>query len=171
MLRQATCNQLTMKQLVFEKFKWWQGRHHVFRTVAEGKPEIERSEKEWNYGFDFIEEHGPRDDVRNRGLRRATIQIASKDSPIHKWPTTLVEKNLRNLGQESVIARVHEVWPLPVYDLDPRVLTGLGPLLSTLSEKALGVHGLPGAGKTPVARSIAMALSRYWVDKLGKRGR
>eukprot|EP00439_Symbiodinium_sp_Y106_P085855 s62_g30.t1 len=31
-------------------------------------------------------------------------------------------------------------------------------------------HGLPGAGKTPVARTLAMAISRYWIHKAKKEG-
>ena len=80
----------TMKKClhgVCEKLGGWQGRHHVLRAVEEGKPQVRRSEKEWHYGFDFLEEHGPRDNVRNRGLRRTTAEIASKGLPIHKWPT------------------------------------------------------------------------------------
>ena len=60
------------------------------------------------------------------------------------------------------------MWPLTLYDLDARILKALGTILSSLTEKALGLHGTPGAGKTPVARTVAMALSRYWIAKLGK---
>lgn len=33
------------------------------------------------------------------------------------------------------------------------------------TETAIGFHGEPGAGKIPVARTIAMAMSRHWIKK------
>ncbi|CAE7636266.1 unnamed protein product, partial [Symbiodinium necroappetens] len=163
----------TMKKCVhfiFEKLGGHQFRQHTLRTAEEGKPDVERTQAEWDYGFDFIEEQGPRDHVKNRALRWITIQTSQKDSPIYKWSPVLVEKSLRNLCQDGVLAKVIEVWPLTLYDLDARILKALGTLFNTLQEKALGFHGVPGKGKTPVARSIAMALSRYWIAELGQTG-
>ena len=164
----------TMKKCVhfiFEKLGGYQFRQHTLRTVEEGKPDVERTQAEWDYGFDFIEEKGPRDHVKNRALRWITVQTSQKHSPIYKWSPVLVEKSLRNLCQDGVLAKVHEVWPLILYDLDARILKALGTLFNTLQEKALGFHGIPGRGKTPVARTIAMALSRYWIAELGQTGK
>ena len=108
--------------------------------------------------------------VKNRMLRWVTIQTSSRDSPILRSPPALVEKSLRNLSQDRVLAQVHEHWPLTFYDLDVRILQALGPLFPSLAEKALGFHGTPGAGKTPVARTVAMALSQYYIAKEGKGG-
>ena len=38
--------------------------HHILRSSEDGKPDAERTEDEWNYGFDFIEENGSRESVR-----------------------------------------------------------------------------------------------------------
>ena len=163
----------TMKKIfhfVFENLGGFQCRHHIMRSVEEGKPEQERSQEEWDFGFDHIDEHGPRENTKNRQLRWITSQITCKDSPIYKWPTALVEKSLRNLAQDGVLAQVHEDWPLTLYDLDIRFLKSLGPLFASLSEKSQGFHGVPGAGKTPAARSVAMALSRYQIRKANKTG-
>ena len=81
-----------------------------------------------------------------------------------------VEKSLRNIAQDGVLSQVHEVWPLTLYDLDVRILRALEPLVPTLLEKAIGFNGLPGAGKTPVARTLAMAIPRYWIHKTKKEG-
>ena len=129
---------------LFEQMGGFQCRHHVLRTQEEGKAEQERSIEEWDRGFDYIEAHGPRDNTRNRMLRWVTIQTSSRDSPLHRWSPVLVEKSLRNLAQDGVLAQVHEVWPLTLYDLDVRFLNALGPLFASLSEKALGFHGVPG---------------------------
>ena len=37
-------------------------------------------------------------------------------------PHVLVEKSLKNLAQDGVLAQVHEQWPLTLYDLDVRFL-------------------------------------------------
>lgn len=60
--------------------------------------------------------------------------------------------------------------PLTLFDLDIRFLNALAPLVQSLQEKAIGFHGEPGAGKTPVARTIAMAISRHWIRKAQKTG-
>ena len=80
-------------------------------------------------------------------------------------------KSLRNLSQDGVLAQVHTEWPLTLYDIDVRILKALAPLFPTFSEKALGLHGEPGVGKTPVARSVAMAMSRYHIRRIGKVGK
>ncbi|CAE7467314.1 unnamed protein product [Symbiodinium sp. CCMP2592] len=163
----------TMKKcihFVFERLGGFQCRQHVFRQSEEGKPESERSQEEWDFGFDFIELNGPRENIKNRMLRWVTVQTSNKDSPIFRWPPVLVEKSLRNLAQDGVLAQVHTSWCLTLYDIDVRVLKALAPLFSSFSEKALGLFGEPGAGKTPVARSVAMALSRYYINRIGKQG-
>ncbi|CAE7807297.1 unnamed protein product, partial [Symbiodinium sp. CCMP2456] len=149
----------------------WVGDIKAVKKIREeGKPEADRTPEEWDYGFDFIQDHGPRENIKNRQLRWITKEIARKDSPICKWPPVLVEKSLRNLAQDGVLSQVHEVWPLTLYDLDIRILRALEPLIPTLVEKADGFHGLPGACKTPVARTLAMAISRYWIHKARKDG-
>ncbi|CAE7558901.1 unnamed protein product [Symbiodinium sp. CCMP2592] len=156
----------TMKKCVhfiFEKLGGHQFRQHTLRTVEEGKPDVGRRAHPSG-------EKGPHDHVKNRALRWITVQTSQKDSPIYKWSPVLVEKSLRNLCQDGVLAKVHEVWPLTLYDLDVRILKALGRLFNTLQEKAIGFHGIPGRGKTPVARTIAMALSRYWIAELGQTG-
>ena len=155
---------------MFEKLGGFQCRHHIIRAAEEGKPEVDRSQEEWDFGFDFIEEKGPRDNTKNRQLRWITTETAKKDSPIYHWPAVLVEKSLRNLSQDGVLAQVHTEWPLTLYDIDVRILKALAPLFPTFSEKALGLHGEPGVGKTPVARSVAMAMSRYHIRRIGKVG-
>ena len=70
----------------------------------------------WKNGIlGFIEAKGPRENVRNQLLRWVTVQATSRDSPIYRWPQALVAKSLRNLGQDGVLAQVHELWPLTLY--------------------------------------------------------
>ena len=77
-------NVATMRKclhFIFEQLGGFQCRHHVLRTEEEGKPKQERSLEEWDFGFDYIEKHGPRDNVRNKLLRWVTIQTTKRDSP------------------------------------------------------------------------------------------
>ncbi|OLP90098.1 hypothetical protein AK812_SmicGene28394 [Symbiodinium microadriaticum] len=81
------------------------------RDLCEGKPEQERSLEEWDFGLDFIEE------------KQLLPWVNGRDSAIYRWPQALMEKSLRDLGQDGVLARVHEVWPLTLYDF---ILDGKG---------------------------------------------
>ena len=61
---------------------------------------------------------------------------------------------------------VHD-FPLTLVDVEPSVLNMLQGIFPLFLDKALGMHGVPNVGKTPLGRIIAMAMSRYWVKKLG----
>lgn len=43
-------------------------------------------------------------------------------------------------------------------------------MVPSLAEKAVGFHAESGAGKTPLARTIAMAVPRYWITKAQEQG-
>ena len=153
---------------VIENLGGFQCKQHSLRCKEDGKVEKEKTQEERDFGFDFIEKNGPRDNVKNKQLRWIIIQTSRQESPIYKWSAVLVEKSLRNLANDGVLAQVHESWPLTLYDIDNRLLRALAPMVPSLSEKAVGFHGEPGAGKTPVARTLAMAISRQCINKLGK---
>ena len=103
-------NRITVKKslhFLFELLGGFQCRHHVLRTEEEEKSEQERSLGEWDFGFDFIEYKGLRENERNRLLRWVTVQTTTRDSPNYRWPQALMEKSLRNLSQDGVLAQVH----------------------------------------------------------------
>ena len=75
---------------------------------------------------------GPRDHLETKQLRWIGIQTATLTPPPTSGNTVLVEKSLCNLPAEGVRAQVHETWPLTLYDIDPRILRMLGPLMPTL---------------------------------------
>ena len=58
---------------------------------------------------------------------------------------------------------------MTLVDVDPAVLFILEKLFPYFTEKALGMHGIPNVGKTPLGRIIPMAMSRYWVRKLASK--
>ena len=67
---------------------------------------------------------------------------------------------------DGVLALPAHDFPLTLVDLDPSVLTVLEKLFPFFKDKARGMHGVPNVGKTPLGRTIAMAMSRYWIRKL-----
>ena len=71
----------------------------------EGKPEQEKGFEQWDFGFDLIEQKGPRENVRNRLLRWVSVQN-NRGSPVYRWPKALVEKSLCNLSQDGALAQV-----------------------------------------------------------------
>ena len=101
----------------------------------------------------------------NKQLLRITKELAREGSPIHKWPVVLVEKSLRHQSADGILAEVRTTFPLTLKDLDPRILEMLKLMMPKLVDHALGLHGEAGAGKTPLARMVAMALSRWWIKK------
>lgn len=77
------------------------------------------------------------------------------------------ENPLRNLANGGVLALEITDCLLALYDADPRILQLFKPIRRSPKDKAFGLHGEPGAGKTPLARSIAMALSRLCLRQVG----
>ena len=124
------------------------------------------SEQDIDDGFDFIEKHGPRTHHSNTQLRWISKQFISEDSPVRNWPERLIKEALRNLMNDGVLALPVHDFPLTLVDVEPGVLMILEKFFPSFTDKALGMHGVPNVGKTPLGRTIAMAMSRYWVRKL-----
>ena len=99
-------------------------------------------------------------------MRWISKQFISEDSPVSKWPERLIKEALRNLMNDGVLALPVHDFPLTLVDVEPGVLMILEKLFPSFTDKALGMHGVPNVGKTPLGRTIAMAMSRYWIRKL-----
>ena len=112
-------------------------------------------------GFDFIEQYGPRSHHCNTQLRWITKQLISEDSPIKDWPERLVKEALRNLMTDGVLALPVHDFPLTLVDVNPSVLFILEKFFPLFRDKALGTHGVPNVGKTPLGRIVAVAMSQY----------
>ncbi|CAE7035340.1 unnamed protein product [Symbiodinium sp. CCMP2592] len=74
------------------------------------------------------------------------------------WPERLIKEALRNLMSDVVPALPVDDFPLTLVDVDPTNI--LEKFFPHFNEKALGMHGVPNVGKTPLARIVAMAMSR-----------
>lgn len=118
-------------------------------------------------GFDFIEEHAPRSGVKNAQLRWMTKELAKEDSPIYKWSPGLVEKALRNLAGDGVLAMVCDSWPLTMKHVSEWMLDIFHDVAPFLDQHGLVLLGEPGIGKTPFARIIATMKARVNISRDG----
>ena len=95
----------------------------------------------------------------NSCLRRVRSKTGQKGS----------SRKPRNLMNDGVLALPVHDFPLTLVDVDPAVLFILKKLFPYFTDKALGMHGIPNVGKTPLGRIIAMAMPRYWTRKLNSK--
>ena len=150
---------------LFQALGGFQCRHHELRSHEEGKPDIERPEEcglwlHWGIRPGRMWKTDNSGGSQSRSQR--VLLPSTKGQP--SWWRNHCATSPTNDG---VLAQVHENWPLTLFDLDNRFLKVLAPLVPSLVDKALGFHGVSGAGKTPAARTIAMAISRMWLKKMG----
>ena len=159
-------------QYMLEKMGGFQVQGYTLQPASGANPEGKAnfytglSEQDIDDGFDFIENHGPRTHHSNTQLRWISKQFISEDSPVKNWPERLIKEALRNLMNDGVLALPVHDFPLTLVDVEPGILDILEKFFPSFTEKALGMHGVPNVGKTPLGRTIAMAMSRYWVRKL-----
>eukprot|EP00438_Fugacium_kawagutii_P023266 Skav224631 [mRNA] locus=scaffold1903:97011:98423:- [translate_table: standard] len=104
-------------------------------------------------------------------LRWQTKAIRKADSPIHGWPTSLVEKALRNLASDGALARKEFHWPIPltVKYYHPWLLKILENIWD-FDQSAILLLGEAGIGKSPLGRSILMAQVRYNKERFQAEG-
>ena len=78
---------------IFVSIGGFQCRNHVLRSHKEGKPEKERQPEDCDFGFDYIEEKGPRDNTRKKQSSWVTVAINRPDSPLYKWGLPIISFN------------------------------------------------------------------------------
>ena len=167
-------------QRMFEKMGGFQVQAFTLQASGVGGGGGPQSDEKGNFhqnlteeaidaSFDYIETHDPRTHHANTQLKWITKQFTPEESPIKHWPERLIKEALRNLMNDGVLALPVHDFPLTLVDVDPAVLFILEKLFPYFTDKALGMHGIPNVGKTPLGRIIAMAMSRYWVRKLNSK--
>lgn len=124
----------------------WQVRYLL--SAATG-PAKSKSETQVNEGFDFIEQHAPRQNSRNQMTRWVEIQINSPESPLHGWSAGLVEKCARNLASSKDLALVTHKYPLTLKAIRGYWLDNVFyKVLKTSDTNSLLLLGEAGMGKS-----------------------
>ena len=83
------------------------------------------------------------------------------DTPIQGWPKQLVEQALSNLSSEGALAKKRTNWPVVVrVHYQPWVQEILEEVWDP-SQRALGLLGECGSGKSPLGKSTLFAAVRY----------
>ena len=115
--------------------------------------------------YDFIAREAPRSAEGLARLRWVAKQLADPDSPVYGWRKADVKEALDEMQRHGSLAKTQSYIPITVLDLSPWVRHLVKDLMPSFKSKALVLVGRPGWGKTPLLQSIAMAMSRYWIDK------
>ena len=78
------------------------------------------------------------------------------------WPIALVEKAIRSICSDGVLAKKNFSWPLVVHDMRAWFIQNiLREVWDQLLTKGLMMLGASGAGKSPCAKTIAMGVADY----------
>ena len=143
-------------------FKFAELTNQGIPTKVKAVPFEDKDDEDIDKGFEYLAKFGPRSAASNQQLKWMTKTLKNKDSPLYAWPQALVEKALRNLTNEGVLAKKEFSWPLPFTP------TYYQPWLVEIMEQiwdfdmsAFVMLGEPGVGKSPLGRSVLMAQVRH----------
>ena len=122
------------------------------------------SEEAVDKGFAFIEEEAGRLGTEWKGVQWTTKNLnTNSESPIYARPQALVERSLRALQTDGVLALPIEDFHFTLADVEYSILDfAVRHMLKNMKTHSNGFIGSPGSGKTPLARIIAMCISKYW---------
>ena len=130
------------------------------KRPAQG-PRMSADQAEQDAGWDFILKNGEMDKSGLKQLRWIHTHISAEGSPIKGWPEKLVQRALDQLTNEGCLASLTTRYDLTIADVDPQIREELELIVPYLLDHSIWLLGEPGVGKTPLARSLAMMLSRY----------
>ncbi|CAJ1456734.1 unnamed protein product [Effrenium voratum] len=118
-------------------------------------------DRELDAGFDYLIKNGPRSGSDLRQLRWQTKELRRKESPVYNWPAGVVDKALRTLASDGALARKEFDWPLPLTStFFKRWVLDILENVWDFDHSAFVLLGEPGAGKSPLGRSVLMAQCR-----------
>ena len=132
----------------------------------------ELEDEDLDRGFDFLTQKAPRSASDLQQLRWQTKELRKSSSPIFGWPQGLLQNALRLLTSEGARARKEFEWPLPLTAkfYHPWILAILEEIWS-FDLAAFVMLGEPGAGKSPLGRSVLMAQCRFNKERFNHDGK
>jgi hypothetical protein len=148
------------------------------KDVAESSASSKGSSNQWDpspeeleAGIEFINDVAPISNNKNQQLIWILKEIRSPGSAIYKWPKSIVQEACANKSKSKHQAD-HEFWfALTLMDYKRLIVYGILPLIfKLLLTHGLLICGKAGVGKTQFAKSLAMAIGRYWIAVKGLVG-
>ncbi|CAJ1374532.1 unnamed protein product [Effrenium voratum] len=132
---------------------------YCFENMGAAFDDLE--DRELDAGFDYLIKNGPRSGSDLRQLRWQTKELRRKESPVYNWPAGVVDKALRTLASDGALARKEFDWPLPLTStFFKRWVLDILENVWDFDHSAFVLLGEPGAGKSPLGRSVLMAQCR-----------
>ena len=144
--------------------------HLTPESLSKGKSVLDMNaltDDDVDAGFEYITENAPRAATGMSQLVWVTKALKN-DTPIKGWNCGLVKEAIRNLTMEGALAREESKWYITLMDYVPWLREILEEVLDSMH--AVTLLGEPNAGKSPLGRSIVMALCRYNKHRFGKEG-
>ena len=131
----------------------------------------EPSEDELRKGIEFINDQAPLSNTKNEQFLWTLLNIRDRGSPIYGWPHHIVNKACVNRTMGNSQTDPEYFFPLLLHDLNQEFLEKVVPLvLPSMTTHGLILLGKAGAGKTPTAIILAMAVARHLVVARGLEG-
>ena len=120
------------------------------------------SPEEVTAGLQFIKTNLPEE---TESLEQLEFVIVNRTnaSPIHKWPSAVIEQAIKKINTIRGDATSEYFYPLLSFDLKRVVREGILPrLLPFAREHGLFIAGPAGVGKTPLVKILGYLLCGFW---------
>ena len=115
-------------------------------------------------GYDFIEQHCPIEGTEMDRVRWVARQLSDESSKLYGWNKLDVKEAISAIKTGSNTVNTIDYVPLTLMDMTPTMRSILKDIIPTLKSTSLVMVGRPGFGKTPCLQTLAMALSKYYID-------
>lgn len=120
------------------------------------------SPEEVTAGLQFIKTNLP-EETENLEQLEFVIVNRTNASPIHKWPSAVIEQAIKKINTIRGDATSEYFYPLLSFDLKRVVREGILPrLLPFAREHGLFIAGPAGVGKTPLVKILGYLLCGFW---------